>query len=77
MAKKGDKIIGKIESILENGYGVISLGSDFSAGAFVVNAYPISIHMSDVWVVLFTVLFVGFTSVFYPIRYLSKRLLVS
>lgn len=69
--------LGLFLCFIQQEYGVISLGSDFSAGAFVVNAYPISIHMSDVWVVLFTVLFVGFTSVFYPIRYLSKRLLVS
>jgi lipoprotein-releasing system permease protein len=58
---------------LQQTYGLISLGS--SEGAFVVSAYPVSVHPWDVIIVFFTVLAVGFLSVWYPVRYFSKRLL--
>lgn len=57
---------------LQQQYGLIALGS---AGTFVVDAYPVSIHASDVVLVFVTVLLVGFLSVWYPVRYLSRRLL--
>ena len=40
-----------------------------------VDAYPVSVHAWDVVLVFITVLTVGFLSVWYPVRYLSKRLL--
>ena len=58
---------------LQQTYGLISLGS--SEGAFVVSAYPVSVHPWDVVIVFFTVLAVGFLSVWYPVNYFSKRLL--
>lgn len=54
-------------------FGFITLGG--SSGAFVVDAYPVSVHVSDVVLVFATVLAVGFLSVWYPVRYLSRRLL--
>lgn len=42
---------------------------------FVVDAYPVSVHAWDVVLIFITVLAVGFLSVWYPVRYLSKRLL--
>ena len=54
-------------------FGFISLGG--GGGAFVVDAYPVSVHATDVVLVLFTVLVVGFLSVWYPVRYFSRRLL--
>ena len=58
---------------LQQQYGFVRLGT--SEGSFVVDAYPVSVHPSDVLIVLFTVLVVGFLSVWYPVRYFSKRLL--
>jgi len=52
---------------LQQTYGIISLGS--SEGAFVINAYPVSVHPTDVVIVFVTVLAVGFLSVWYPVRY--------
>jgi lipoprotein-releasing system permease protein len=52
------------------------LGSGASAGAFVVDAYPVSVYASDVVLVLITVLVTGFLSVFFPVRYLTRRLLI-
>ncbi len=52
-------------------YGIVSLGQ--SAGAFVIDAYPVSVHYSDVALIFFTVVLVGFLSVLYPVRYALKR----
>lgn len=57
---------------LQQEFGIIRLGS---SGSFVVDAYPVSVEAADVVVVFVTVLLVGFLSVWYPVRYLSKRLL--
>ena len=56
-------------------FGILSLGSGASSGAFVVDAYPVSVHFSDVVLVLITVLIIGYLSVLLPVRYLSRRLL--
>ena len=65
-------VLGLLLCWLQQTYGLISLGD---SGAFVVDAYPVSVHASDVVLVFVTVLVVGFLSVWYPVRYLSKRLL--
>lgn len=54
-------------------FGFISLGG--GNGDFIVAAYPVSVHVSDVVLVFATVLAVSSLSVWYPVRYLSKRLL--
>ena len=59
---------------LQQTFGLISLGS--SEGAFVINAYPVSVHPWDIIIIFITVLAVGFLSVWYPVNYFSKRLLV-
>ena len=69
-------ILGLTLCLIQQEFGVIALGSGSSAGAFVVDAYPVSVHFGDVVLVLITVLVVGFLSVLYPVRYLSRRLLV-
>ena len=60
---------------LQQEYGWLSLGGANSAGSFVVDAYPVSVHWGDVLGVFVTVLVIGFLSVWYPVRYLSRRLL--
>ena len=67
--------LGILLCLIQQEFGVISLGSGTSAGAFVVDAYPVSIHVVDIFLVLLTVLIIGFLSVFYPVRYLSQSLL--
>lgn len=57
---------------LQEEYGLISLGT---AGDFVVDAYPVSVHAVDVVLVFVTVIVVGFLSVWYPVNYLSRKLL--
>ena len=65
-------IIGLALCLIQQEYGIISLGN---AGSFIVDAYPVSVHAWDVVLVFATVLIVGFISVWYPVRYLSRRLL--
>lgn len=65
-------VLGIILCLLQQTYGLISLGT---AGSFVVDAYPVSVHVGDVVLIFITVVVVGFLSVWYPVHYLSKRLL--
>lgn len=65
-------VLGLFLCWLQQKYGLIALGS---SGTFVVDAYPVSVHLTDIIVIFITVLAVGFLSVWYPVRFLSKRLL--
>ena len=66
-------LVGLLLCWLQQQYGIVRLGS--SEGSFVVDAYPVSVHPWDIVLVFFTVLAVGFLSVWYPVRYFSRRLL--
>lgn len=66
-------VLGLILCFIQQEFGVISLGG--GRGAFVVDAYPVSVHFWDIMLVFVTVLAVSFLSVWYPVRYLSKHLL--
>lgn len=65
-------VLGVLLCWLQQTFGLISLGA---AGSFIVDAYPVSVHWEDVVLIFFTVVAVGFLSVWYPVRYLSRRLL--
>lgn len=65
-------VLGLLLCWLQQEYGLIALGS---SGSFVVDSYPVSVHASDVLLIFITVLLIGFLSVWYPVRFLSKRLL--
>jgi lipoprotein-releasing system permease protein len=58
---------------LQQTYGIVTLGR--SSDAFLINAYPVSVHPWDIVLVFITVLVVGFLSVWYPVRYFARRLL--
>uniref|UniRef100_A0AB33JQD0 FtsX-like permease family protein n=1 Tax=Prevotella sp. GTC17262 TaxID=3236797 RepID=A0AB33JQD0_9BACT len=58
---------------LQQRFGIVSLGN--SSGNFIVNAYPVSVHYDDILIIFITVLAAGWLSVWYPVRYLSRRLL--
>lgn len=66
-------LVGLLLCFVQQQFGIISLGS--SAGSFVIDAYPVSIHLTDIILIFLTVLLVGFLSVWYPVHYFSKRLL--
>ena len=58
---------------LQQEFGLVRMGD--SSGTFIIDAYPLSVHYSDVAVIFVTVIAVGFLSVYYPVRYLTRRLL--
>ena len=66
-------LIGLLLCWLQQQYGWVRLGG--SDGSFIVNAYPVSVHYSDVFIIFMTVLAAGWLAVWYPVRYLSRRLL--
>lgn len=66
-------LLGLLLCWLQQTYGLVSLGS--SSGSFVIDAYPVSVHPTDIILIFITVLAVGFLAVWYPVRYFAKRLL--
>lgn len=65
--------IGLLLCGLQQQFGLVSLGG--SAGTYIVDAYPVSVHYIDVLFIFITVIVVGWLSSWYPVRYMSKRLL--
>jgi len=66
-------VIGLILCYAQANWGFIKLGD--SSGAFIVDSYPVKVLYSDILLILFTVLVVGFLSVWYPIHYFSRKIL--
>ena len=56
---------------LQQEFGLIRFGD--GEGSYIIDAYPVSVHATDVLLVLLTVVAVGFLSVWYPVHYLSKK----
>lgn len=63
--------IGLTLCYIQQEFGLIRFGS--SEGSFIVDAYPVSVHITDVLLVFATVIVVGFTAVWYPVRSLCKK----
>lgn len=68
-------LLGLTLCLVQQEFGLISLGGT-GEGSFIIDAYPVSVHLQDVILVFTTVWVVSFLSVWYPVRYLSRRLLV-
>lgn len=56
---------------LQQTFGLVALGQ--SEGTFIVNAYPVSVHPSDILIVFITVVVVSWIATWYPVRYFSKH----
>ena len=65
-------VLGLILCWFQQTYGLVQLGDQ--AGNFVVNAYHISVHPEDILLIFLTVILVGWLSVWYPVRYMSRKL---
>ena len=63
-------VLGVILCLLQQRFGFISLGQ---SGAFVVEAYPVSVHVSDILLVFVTVVVVSALAVRLPVRILARR----
>lgn len=58
--------IGLLLCFLQQQYGLVRLGD--SDATFIVNAYPISVHYTDILLIFLTVVAIGWISVWYPVR---------
>ena len=66
-------VLGLLLCLAQQHFGLLKMGDE--AGSFIVDAYPVSVHAWDIVVIFVTVLVAGHLSTWYPVRYLSKRLL--
>lgn len=66
-------LLGLLLCLLQQEFGLVRMGS--TSGTFLTDAYPLSVHYSDVAVIFVTVIVIGLLSVYYPVRYLTRRLL--
>lgn len=62
-------LLGLLLCWLQQEFGLVHMGD--SAGSFVVNAYPISVHYDDVAIVFVTVLLIGWAAAWIPTRKLK------
>ena len=67
-------VLGLLLCWAQQEFGLIAVGT--SDGSFVVDAYPVSVHLDDVLLVFVTVLLAGYLAVWYPVRHLSRRMLM-
>lgn len=58
--------------MLQQQYGIIKFGD--MAGSYIIDAYPVSVHWTDIIIVFITVIAVGFLAVWYPVRKLTCSL---
>lgn len=64
-------LLGAFVCWLQMHFGLIKLGGD----TLIIDTYPVIMKISDVLLVLGTVLMIGFWAAWYPVRYMSKRYL--
>jgi len=62
-------LLGLLLCWLQQEFGLVHMGD--SAGSFVVNAYPVSVHYDDVAIVFVTVLLIGWGAAWIPTRKLK------
>lgn len=65
-------VLGLLLCWLQQQYGLVQMGA---SGKYIVAAYPVSVHYVDVLIVFITVIAVGWLAVWYPVRYMSQKLL--
>ena len=58
--------------LLQQYFGLLKLGN--TPGAFVIDAYPVSVQALDIVLIFVTVSIIGFLAVIYPVNNLRKRL---
>lgn len=67
-------VFGAVLCWIQQEYGLVSMGD--SEGNFIVEFYPVSVYLTDILLVLVTVLAVGWLAIWYPVRYLTNKFIV-
>ncbi len=65
-------VLGLLICWLQQTYGIVKMGSGAN---YIVAAYPVSVHYVDIAIVFVTVTVTGWLAVWYPVRYMSRKLL--
>lgn len=65
--------LGAVLCWIQQEFGLVSMGG--SEGSFIVEAYPVSVYLTDILLVLITVLAVGWIAIWYPVKYLVGKIL--
>jgi len=63
-------VLGVALSLAQQYYGIIQLGTQ---GSFIVNSYPVEVHLQDVILILATVVSIGILITIIPVRLLKKK----
>lgn len=62
--------MGALVSYLQMKYGLVSLGT---AGAFIIDAYPVHLKAIDILYIFIAVFTIGTFAAWYPVRYITKK----
>ena len=65
--------LGAVLCWIQQEFGLVTMGD--SEGSFIVEAYPVSVYLTDILLVLVTVLVVGWLAIWYPVKYLANKIL--
>ncbi|MEG2229046.1 MAG: FtsX-like permease family protein [Odoribacter sp.] len=63
-------ILGTVICLLQEKYGFITLGD----GSYIISAYPVKIVINDILLIIATVLLIGYTASYFPVKYLVNKL---
>jgi len=67
-------VLGTVLCWIQQEYGIVTMGD--SEGSFIIETYPVSVYLTDILLVLVTVLAVGWLAIWYPVKYLAGKILV-
>jgi len=68
-------VFGLILCLIQQFFGIIRLNNGETPDAFIVDAYPVHVSGMDIFLILVTVLLIGFVVVLYPARQIKKNIL--
>ena len=66
-------LLGGILCWVQQEYGIVTMGD--SEGSFIIETYPVSVYLTDILLILVTVLAVGWLAIWYPVKYLANKIL--
>lgn len=56
--------------LLQEKFGLITLGD----GSYIISAYPVKLIPTDILIIIVTVLFIGYSASYFPVKYLVDKL---
>lgn len=62
-------VVGVLLCLAQEQFGLIRLGTGEN---FIVQSYPVSVHLQDILAIIITGLVVGYLATWYPVRYFTK-----